>query len=150
MPRRPTLGPPRARCRSDGPDHTATLLKDGRVLVVGGRGRLTSAEIWDPETGRWTPGGNTVEPRSEHTATLLPDGTVLVAGGPGKIDLVEIYDPETGSWTQGPRMVLGRYSHTATALQDGRVVIAGGTGKDGYGDRVVLTVIWRRTGRPRR
>jgi hypothetical protein len=44
--------------------HTATLLSDGRVLVTGGRGSLydvpeflTSAEIYDPATGTFSPAG---------------------------------------------------------------------------------------------
>ena len=56
--------------------HTATLLFDGRVLVVSGN----TSEIFDPLSGTWTA---TAEPpnanRSEHSATLLADGRVLVA-----------------------------------------------------------------------
>lgn len=64
--------------------HTATLLPDGRVLIVGGNSKtdtLTSAEIYDPLRGSFVFAGNMGTPRSTHTATLLPDGTVLVAGG---------------------------------------------------------------------
>ena len=64
--------------------HTATLLPDGRVLVVGGINgnvRLPSAEIYDPATGTRSPPGGLAQGRSLHTATLLPDGRVLVAGG---------------------------------------------------------------------
>src|SRR5262249_18960260 len=63
---------------------TATLLRDERVLVVGGNslsGVQASAELYDPATGRWTLTGSLRTPRSDHTATLLADGTVLVAGG---------------------------------------------------------------------
>ncbi len=65
-------------------EHTATLLPDGRVLIVGGNSvtdTLTSAEIYDPLTGSFAVTGSMGTPRSTHTATLLPDGTVLVAGG---------------------------------------------------------------------
>ena len=63
--------------------HTATLLTDGRVLVVGG-GAVNSAssEIYDPAAGSWTStGGMTVARPRMHSATLLPDGRVLVVGG---------------------------------------------------------------------
>jgi hypothetical protein len=58
--------------------HTATLLGDGRVLVVGGFGdehTVRSAELYDPTTGSWTP----PEPERslmDYTATLLSDGRV--------------------------------------------------------------------------
>src|SRR6185295_8297668 len=63
--------------------HTATVLQDGRVLVVGGSGfanSFTSAELYDPATGTWTRTGNLRYERYGHTATLLPNGKVLVAG----------------------------------------------------------------------
>ncbi len=67
--------------------HTATLVADGRVLVVGGgRGfdadtEVAEAELWDPQTGTWTTLPGPHAPRIGHTATLLQDGRVLVAGG---------------------------------------------------------------------
>ena len=68
-------------------EHTATLLPDGRVLIVGGNSvtdTLTSAEIYDPLTGSFAVTGFMGAPRSTHTATLLQDGTVFVAGGNSK------------------------------------------------------------------
>lgn len=68
--------------------HTATLLADGRVLVVGGVdvvadlwATVASAEIYDPTTDRWSGVAAMEESRAAHTATLLTDGQVLVAGG---------------------------------------------------------------------
>jgi hypothetical protein len=114
--------------------HTATLLKNGRVLIVGGwtghYGRLGSAEIYDPASGAFTPTGNMVIERAGNTATLLPDGRVLVAGGVDRqenaIASAEIYNPATGKFDQTGSMAEPRGAHTATALKDGRVLIVGG------------------------
>ncbi|MFN8512685.1 MAG: kelch repeat-containing protein [Chloroflexia bacterium] len=63
--------------------YTATLLRDGTVLVVGAGspGYLIAAERYDPATDRWSPVARPTVARADHTATLLDDGTVLVAGG---------------------------------------------------------------------
>ena len=65
--------------------HTATLLPNGQVLVVGGTGSdytaLASVELYDPATGIWTATGSLATARENHTATLLPNGHVLVAAG---------------------------------------------------------------------
>ena len=114
-------------------DHTATLLQNGQVLVVGGSGAnsvLASAEQFDPGTNRWTPlaiGLNTA--RSNHTATLLQNGQVLVVGGRGVRDLlasVELFDPATNNWTTLPSLSQAREEHTATRLENGQVLIVGG------------------------
>jgi hypothetical protein len=80
--------------------HTATLLPDGRVIVIGGYswyGRVqSSVEIFDPATNRWYPARPLSSPRANHTATLLADGTILVVGGdglPGPTATAERYDP---------------------------------------------------------
>src|SRR5207245_7843720 len=66
--------------------HTAPLLPNGTVLIVGGKdasGRsMATAEIFDPATGQYTELLPTLPvPVSGHTATLLNNGTVLIAGG---------------------------------------------------------------------
>jgi hypothetical protein len=121
---------------------TATILADGRVLVIGGqsgaagaRGAIppnASAEIYDPRTGRFTPTGSMTTGRSAHTATLLADGTVLVAGGSGALAsalrTAELYNPRTGTFSPTGSMSTARSGETATLLPDGRALIAGGLG----------------------
>jgi hypothetical protein len=68
-------------------DHTATLLPDGRVMIVGGFNgdggphTLSSCEIFDPETDSFLPAPDLPLAVHEHRATLLPDGDVLITGG---------------------------------------------------------------------
>src|SRR5262249_48842809 len=71
--------------------HTATLLSDGKVLVVGGEnqnGFVSEAEIFDPATGIFSFSGNLNTARADHTATRLTDGRVLIAGGRGQLGVV--------------------------------------------------------------
>ncbi|MGH9282089.1 MAG: Kelch repeat-containing protein, partial [Acidimicrobiales bacterium] len=117
-------------------DHTATRLRDGRVLVLGGlapgdytKAALTTAEIYEPAAGRWTSVAPMPSPRQYHRATLLADGRVLATGGylEGKLPTaVEIFDPATGAWSPTSPMPFGRMAHTATLLPDGKVLVAGG------------------------
>jgi N-acetylneuraminic acid mutarotase len=110
--------------------HTASLLRDGTVLVLGGGAEmgghtgLRSAEIYDPATGSWRPAPHLREARWFHTATTLPDGRVLVAGG--GTDSAERYDPATASWQQAGTMSRPRAMHAATLLHDGTVLALGG------------------------
>jgi RHS repeat-associated protein len=118
--------------------HSATLLADGTVLLLGGRHEGTlveTPEIFDPGTGRftWMPMMGAT-PRASHTATLLTDGRVLVAGGSagGPIALpTELWDTDARTVTPVGSEGLARSGHTATLLADGRVVAAGGNGPDG-------------------
>jgi Galactose oxidase, central domain len=86
--------------------HTATQLRDGRVLLVGGwsaseNSTTRHTELYDPTTRRFLPAGDLATSRHDHITALLPDGSVLVAGGkqaePGK----------TGSPRDAERFVLG-------------------------------------------
>ena len=69
--------------------HSATLLPDGEVLVSGGvnsvystnTATVSAAEIYNPETGTWTPTGSLSVSRAEAATLLLDDGEVLSAGG---------------------------------------------------------------------
>ncbi|OJH41209.1 kelch repeat-containing protein [Cystobacter ferrugineus] len=114
--------------------HTATLLPDGRVLVVGGvdgsGNPLASAEAFDPATGSFSPVSATRVGHGVHTATALADGRVLVVGGlvPGipSAASAELYDPTTDTWTATGPVRTSRRAHTATLLPGGEVLVAGG------------------------
>jgi N-acetylneuraminic acid mutarotase len=115
-------------------DHTATLLNDGRVLVVGGSNSastaLASTEIYDPQARAWSAGPALAAARMLHSATLLSDGRVLVAGGVNAsgsaLAAAEIYDPVTNLWSAAAAMTVARASHAATLLPNGQVLVAGG------------------------
>jgi hypothetical protein len=81
--------------------HTATLLKDGHVLIV--RGGVNdrpdlydAAELYDPATGTFSQVGNLLQKADAVSATLLADGRVLLLGsdtwasGPPS---AELYNP---------------------------------------------------------
>jgi hypothetical protein len=121
--------------------HTATLLADGTVLIVGGIGKdgrlVDGAEVFDPAPSKTTvvasPG---LTPRAYHSATLLSDGRVLLAGGiadgGGTLGQVQIWDPELGIGTTLPvELHIPRSHHTSRLLPDGQVLVWGGTDNRG-------------------
>jgi hypothetical protein len=70
-------------------EHTATLLANGKVLMVG---EAASAELYNPAANTWSEVGGLAAPRYDHTATLLGNGKVMVVGGiPGYFP--EFYKP---------------------------------------------------------
>jgi N-acetylneuraminic acid mutarotase len=111
--------------------HTATLLDNGRLLIVGSGiddfGKITP-EIFDPSNSSWSPGGSLTYARKNHTATLLNNGKVLVVGtsenNAGQ-SVAELYDPSDDSWSSGGILTHARNLHTATLLNNGKVLITG-------------------------
>jgi hypothetical protein len=109
--------------------HTATLLADGRVLVIGGVGRegiitLNPAELWDPATGTFRPAGELAGEFAGSaglfSATLLPSGDVLALGrgGPG-----QIWRVASETFMGAPAALTSLGETTATPLLDGRVLV---------------------------
>jgi uncharacterized protein (TIGR03437 family) len=129
---------------SHGVSLTATLLNDGRVLIVGGSIAPSAVELYDPSSGRFTAIGQTIEPHGfGSTATLLNDGRVLVVGGLAMSGFgnptstadtsagAETFDPKTGKFASAGVMASNRNNHTATLLSDGRVLVTGGNAQYG-------------------
>jgi len=122
-------------------DASATLLKDGRVLIVGGIQSgdpgeggggvlMKSAELYDPATGTFTLTGSMTVARYSASLTTLADGRVLVVGGNGVHTnaSAELYDPATGQFTPTTSTTSPQESGTeisSTLLRDGRVLITG-------------------------
>ncbi len=146
---------------------TATLLKDGRVLIAGGfdGSIVNTAELFDPVAGTFGCTGlgglngttgfcnNTMtDSRENHTATLLATGSnagdVLIAGGLDATGVVlqtaELYSPTAGNFTATGSMTHTRYLHTATQLVRGRyagdILIVGG--EDGTGTALATAEVY--------
>jgi len=125
-------------------NHTATLLRNGRVLIAGGTtgsSITTSAELYDPITGIFSATGAMATARRSHVATVLPDGRVLIAGGVGPqftgVDCypasggcsqasAELYDPGAGTFAPTGSMISGG-GGKAILLPNGKVFIANRT-----------------------
>ena len=131
--------------------HSMTTLPDGRVLVAGGEGSITSlpylddAEIYDPTTGTFSSAGRMKRVRGATLAVLLEDGRValmprwdqpndapelaapgtqepaIAEGGPAP---VEFYDPTTGAFGVAPGAVPG-IPDSATLLRGGQLLLTG-------------------------
>lgn len=119
--------------------HTATPLKDGSVLVVGGGTTdggpiLASAERYDSAAATWAATGSLITARGAHAAASLADGGVLVVGGnngPTFFASAERYDPASGRWSAAGSIPVGLIELSATLLPNGKVLVAGGADATG-------------------
>jgi|GEM_PF-7006942 len=130
-------------------NHTATLLSDGSVLIVGGEKRGTSADVptgTNTEVYLFKPNSMTFQKlgdlagRTSHIAVRTQKSTgeevVLIAGGlsydtgsPRVLNDAYVYNHSTGQIapTLSP-MNKARADFDGVALNDGRVVVQGGVG----------------------
>ena len=108
--------------------HTSTLLKDGRVLIVGGQifggeWLLGQNLIFDPSTEAFSEAGNLQFDRRNHKAVLLQDGRILIVGGYtanlDRVQTAEIYDPETNTFSAAGTSAMNPMA--AHLLPSGRV-----------------------------
>jgi len=119
--------------------YTKTLLPNGKELIAGGflnvkfitvsNGVLSSAELIDPATGKWTETGEMNVARGGHAAILLRNGKVLVAGGLGVgrmghyLTSAELYDPASGKWTETGSMNEPHPSERMALQSNGKVLV---------------------------
>jgi hypothetical protein len=116
--------------------HSATLLKSGKVLIVGGNDfsftgnsvALSTAELYDPASGTFTrTAGSPVVTHERHTATLLQDGKVLITGGTS-LGFAELYDPASDSFSlTGNPIVPDGSDGSAMLLANGKVLFVADT-----------------------
>lgn len=114
---------------------TATLLKDGEVIIIGGgtRGGFAPAEIYNPKTGLFRLAAKINQTRYGHSSILLPAGKVLVVGGDTGLDeslrgikSAELYDPQEDRFIKIEDMhFIREYRPTLTLLKNGNVLIMG-------------------------
>lgn len=126
--------------------HTATLLADGRVLIVGGYSTVNApayrlAEVFDPRTESFATlvaAAETV--RAQHGAHRLRDGSVLIVGGEAPIAAGTGYDaiatvmrfvPATGKVENAPALSVPRSLVASVLLPDDRVLMIGGQAAGG-------------------
>ena len=119
-------------------NHKAVLLRDGRVLIVGGHTEtgtfLQTAEIYDPETNAFSPAGvSTIDPSACRGVAALRRRCLLVHSHNGDIVM---YNPATHAFSPTGHSIGWRSSPTVTLLADGRVMIAGGSKDAGNGHSV--------------
>ena len=117
--------------------HTATLLRDGTVLVTGGEdggstggattgpGKLATAERYDPATDRWALAAPMPVPHTHHAAVLLPDGRVFVIGDYNTLDTTaaEWYDPIADRWTLAAVSPAKYGTAGAARLPNGQILV---------------------------
>ncbi len=90
----------------------AAQLPDGRIIVIGGYGGLSTGQIgivdtniFDPSTNTWSRVANMNFPRWYPTLTELADGRYVAISGNSTdanhwADTPEVYDPSTNTWTE--------------------------------------------------
>jgi hypothetical protein len=118
---------------------SSTTLPDGSVLIAGGengqygpnRKPASTAELYDPGSGTFTPTGSTPADFYGLDATPLLDGRVLVLGFTNGADgsfsgASELYDAASGAFTATGSLPDPRVWYSVTRLRGGKVLVTGG------------------------
>jgi len=133
---------------TDRAQHSATLLADGQVFVVGGwNGHAADAaddppwdpllaELYNPKPGTFTSSGSMGTTRIGLTAIRLTNGKVLILGGipnpqnvhaqPIDTPYAQLYDAVAHTFTAPWNLTTSRTGYSSTLLISGKVLLAGG------------------------
>jgi len=123
---------------------SATVLPDGRVLVVGGASAAhpgkgdpdAPSALWVPDSALWLRCPGPRHPRAHHVAVALSDGRLMVLGGieaiaapngPPELAVLppEIFDPRTLRWSPATSPGTLTHVHNAVCLASGAVLAMG-------------------------
>ena len=110
--------------------HSATLLNDGTVLIIGGwnsqDNEVTIAEIYNPITGLFTTVSNSFcQSTRRETSILLANQNVFIAKTESPSSL-QIFDSSIGNCNTIQQSLQGIGYFSIAPLNDGRVLLAGG------------------------
>jgi hypothetical protein len=115
--------------------HNMVLLQNGEVLVAGGLDptgccgapSLSTAELYNPSTGKWSFTGSMTTGREDFIMVLLSNGQVLAAGGSdgnGAINSAELYNPATGTWMATTTMPFTELGTQSIKILSGEVFVS--------------------------
>jgi hypothetical protein len=118
----------------------ATVLPDGRVLVVGGAEKATDSiarcHLYDPQHDRWSDTGHLTIARSYPVLAPVPGGALAIGGcvadGLHGRDSCERYDATSGAWTPTQPLPFPMQPATAMALRSGLILVASSQGWASY------------------
>lgn len=117
--------------------HTATLLNDGRVLIIGGKetqGKNTGhglniAEMYNPKSNKFELAGKLNMTREGHKAILLKSGDVFIYGGQSGQDIVGY--PEKYNHLNSKFELISKGNpkiwHTLTLINNNVLILGGKT-----------------------
>jgi hypothetical protein len=114
-------------------DHSALLLPDGRIMVVGCDNPYNitrKCEMYDIQANIWSPIIDMAYTYVSHEATLLNDGKVIVVGDVGNLNdekfNSEIYYPDKNLWVQSNLMPNIKQFRKSILLSNNKLAVLGG------------------------